>query len=152
MQPKIASLTACAKVFCWGTIMKANWSKILGVTSLATVVCFGAAGSIQADDYHHHRHGCGPQVPSYYQSYRPIVVQPYYGNNFRGGGYSSSYGSYSNHFGTYNNFGGGYGMGGFPRQGSYGGGAWPIGGSYGGGAYPRGGSYGGGGISLYIGR
>jgi len=151
----------CESFLSWGKeIMNANWIRNIGIGALATVACLGASGAAQAQGYNHHRHGCAPQVQTYNYGYRPIVVQPYYGNGFYGNGYygngyygsgySSNFGSYSSNYGGYNNFGGGYGMGGFPRQGSYGGGAWPIGGSYGGGAYPRGGSYGGG--SLYIGR
>ncbi|MCY2983712.1 MAG: hypothetical protein NTY15_08745 [Planctomycetota bacterium] len=143
----------CESLLFWGIeMMKPNWIRKIGTGALVTAACLGASGAARADGYNHHRHGCAPHAQTYNYGYRPIVVQPYYGNGYYGGGYSSNYGSYSSNYGSYNNFGGGYGMGGFPRQGSYGGGAWPIGGSYGGGAYPRGGSYGGGGFSLYIGR
>ena len=130
--------------------MNANWIKKVGLGALATVACLGGASSVLADhnnhNYHGHNHGCSPQVGYPIYSYRPAVVQPYYGSNYGGyssnyGGYSSNYGGYSSNYGGYNNFGGGYGGGAFPR-----------GGSYGGGSFPRGGSYGGGGFSLYIGR
>jgi hypothetical protein len=143
----------CESLLFWGIeMMKPNWIRNIGIGALATVVCLGVSSAARADGYNHHRHGCGPHAQTYNYGYRPIAVQPYYGNGYYGGGYSSNYGGYSSNYGSYNNFGGGYGMGGFPRQGSYGGGAWPMGGSYGGGAFPQGGSYGGGGVSLYIGR
>jgi hypothetical protein len=152
----LASLTACAKVFCCGdeNTMKSNWIRNIGLGAVATVVSLGGGSSVMADHYnynqHGHNHGCSQQVgyPNY--GYRPVVVLPSYGSNY--GGYSSNYGGYSSNYGGYNNFGGGYGGGSFPRGGSYGGGSFPRGGSFGGGSFPRGGSYGGGGFSLYIGR
>lgn len=135
--------------------MNTKWIRNIGLGALAAVVCIGGVGSARAEHHyngHNHNHGCSPQYGYSNYGYRPIVVAPYYGNNFGVGSYYGNYGGYSSNYGGYNNYGSGYGVGGYPAYGSYGGGAFPRGGSYGGGAFPQGGSYGGGGFSLHIGR